>query len=156
MADGGIQRIYAACLKQRATWHSHSCLHFAAELSQAQTGVDPIEKIRGTFRTRREALAIERTFGRNRRTSADGLAEFCGWTPVSLLYAKPGALGLVRAGRKLVAACLTPDGWAHRTRLGFRITRTAECAWKISQEESANVWRDRDAFTRPYAAPPDK
>jgi hypothetical protein len=155
MADGCLQRIYAACLTTPATWGTNSCLHFAADVSQAQIGVDPIEKIRGKFRNRREALALERSFGRNRKASADGLAEFCGWESVNTIYAKPGALGLVRAGRKLIAACLTPEGWTHRTRLGFRIVRTAECAWTTSQGNIPNVCRDRFAFARPYLAAPE-
>lgn len=154
MADRQLQQLLAASLTERAKWSSNSCLHFAADLSAAQTGLDPIAKIRGRFRTRREALALERAFGRNRIEAADRLADFCGWVALNPNYARPGALGLVRVGRKLVAACLTPDGWIHRTRLGFRLVRIAERAWATVGETELNVRRSRTAFARPpFPAP---
>ena len=136
MGTGSLQQLYATYLTTRADWTRDHCALAAAEVCQAQIGIDPIAAIRHRVIGKRESLRFLREFGDDPIEARRKIAEeLCGWIPIRVQDALPGDVGTVTTvyeGAALeVAACRTSRGWFVRMEEGFSVVPTATRAWRV-------------------------
>ena len=105
----GLAEYLVSCAGRKFEWGVHDCCTFTADWWNAETGKDPLEKFRGTYSTKREAVKEILRFGSLRNAWASEMGE-CSET------LSAGSVGIIKAlldgGLGECGAIYTGSRWA--------------------------------------------